>query len=72
MEREGRRECSTCGGTGRVPCICTKWNDKDVGCGACGGSGMMECASCGGGGTAVPIQAKLYVKGDSQQQQNYY
>lgn len=66
-QQEGRRECDTCSGTGRVPCICLRWSDRDVGCGACAGSGQMECTSCGGGGTAVPIEAKVYVKGPGQQ-----
>lgn len=72
MEREGRRECETCAGSGVVPCICTRWSDRDVGCGACGGSGMMECTSCGGGGTAVPIEAKVYVQKQGSSQSKYY
>lgn len=44
---------------GVVPCICTRWSDSDVGCATCNGRGLMACSSCGGGGTAVPITAKL-------------
>ena len=42
-----------------MPCICTRWSDSDVGCATCNGRGLMACSSCGGGGTAVPITAKL-------------
>lgn len=58
--QHGRQECPTCGGTGMVECMCNRWSDGDKGCGACRGSGMMTCQACGGGGTAVPITAKLY------------
>ena len=44
---------------GLVPCICQRWSDSDVGCATCNGRGLMACNSCGGGGTAVPITAKL-------------
>ena len=30
-----------------------------MGCATCNGRGLMACNSCGGGGTAVPITAKL-------------
>lgn len=72
MEAQGRRECETCGGTGRIRCICTKWSDRDVGCGACDGTGLMECTSCGGGGNAVPIEAKVYIKSQHSQRRDYY
>lgn len=48
-------ECSTCEGTGLVPCICSRWSDGDRGCSICRNSGQMDCPSCGGGGKAVPI-----------------
>lgn len=58
-----QRECETCGGTGLVECFCTRWSDGDrSGCGTCGGTRQMVCHSCRGGGTAVPIQAKVYIK----------
>ena len=40
---DGMRECPTCGGSGTVECVCTRWRDGDVGCGICGGSGRMTC-----------------------------
>jgi hypothetical protein len=52
-------ECSTCEGTGLVPCVCNRWSDGDRGCSICRGSGRMACPSCGGGGTAVPIVARV-------------
>lgn len=61
VDRRGKKECDTCEGTGYMTCFCDRWSDKDVGCGACAGSGRMRCTSCGGGGTAVPIEAKLYI-----------
>lgn len=55
-------ECETCGGTGLVDCFCTRWNDGDrSGCGACHGTMKIACHSCRGGGTAVPIKAKVYI-----------
>lgn len=64
--RKGQKECDTCHGTGYVECICTRWNDGDVGCSTCRGTtginGKMICNSCGGGGMAVPIEAKVYIK----------
>lgn len=61
--QHGRQECPKCEGTGTVECFCRRWSDGDVGCANCRGSGFMQCNACGGGGTAVPIQAKLYNKG---------
>jgi hypothetical protein len=58
-QREGNPECSTCHGTGKVDCMCSRWSDGDRGCSICAGSGLMACPSCGGGGTAVPITAKV-------------
>ncbi|CAI9093196.1 OLC1v1028637C1 [Oldenlandia corymbosa var. corymbosa] len=40
--------CSTCNGTGRVTCLCSRWSDGDYGCRTCAGSGRMACNSCGG------------------------
>lgn len=62
--QQGRRGCATCSGTGHVTCFCTRWeNDaSNVGCGTCRGSRRMTCAACRGGGTAVPIEAKLYIR----------
>ena len=64
--QQGRRGCPTCSGTGHVTCFCTRWeNDaSDVGCGTCRGSRRMTCAACRGGGTAVPIEAKLYIRSE--------
>lgn len=57
------RECETCGGSGYVECFCTRWSDGDRrGCSSCGGSLQTVCHSCGGGGTAVPILGKVYIK----------
>lgn len=55
-------ECSTCEGSGRVPCMCTRWSDGDVGCGTCRGTGRMACPSCGGSGTGVPIPLAIKVR----------
>jgi len=64
--RGDKKECETCGGTGVVDCICTRWSDGDQsGCGGCRGTRQMACSSCGGGGMAVPIEAKVYIKRES-------
>mmetsp|Transcript_875 Transcript_875/g.2648 ORF Transcript_875/g.2648 Transcript_875/m.2648 type:complete len:204 (-) Transcript_875:330-941(-) len=52
---QGREVCETCQGTGRVPCICTRWSDNDVGCGSCNNTGLAVCQDCSGGGTRVPV-----------------
>lgn len=66
---EGAVECETCHGSGVVDClVCTRWSDSSSdssGCGACAGSRKMACTSCNGGGTAVPIEAKVYIKRES-------
>nr|CAD1820213.1 unnamed protein product [Ananas comosus var. bracteatus] len=54
--------CGTCGGTGRVTCVCARWSDGDVGCGTCAGSGRMACRSCGGSGSGRPVPAHLPVR----------
>eukprot|EP00897_Mesotaenium_endlicherianum_P007121 jgi/Mesen1/6437/ME000033S05725 len=53
--------CPTCSGTRRVPCLCSRWSDGDVGCSTCGGSGNMTCSSCGGSGTGRPLPARLHI-----------
>jgi hypothetical protein len=63
-------ECETCGGSGQEPCIvCTRWSDAgtdSAGCSACAGSRRTACHSCRGGGTKVPITAKLYIKPEAE------
>ncbi|CAK9144307.1 unnamed protein product [Ilex paraguariensis] len=54
--------CSTCNGTGRVNCLCSRWSDGDVGCRTCSGSGRMACSSCGGNGTGRPLPIQLSVR----------
>lgn len=48
---------------------CNRWSDGDGGCSTCQGTGRMICSSCRGGGTAVPIQAKVYI--DNQRTSNF-
>ena len=56
-------ECATCGGSGRVPCPCTRWSDGDAaGCATCGGSRAAACHHCGGGGRAVPLARRVHVE----------
>ena len=59
---EGQEVCPKCRGSGVVECFCRKWSDNDVGCGTCGGTGKMVCNSCNGGGTAVPIEARVHIQ----------
>lgn len=62
---EGQQSCPKCRGTGVVECICKRWSDNgkmDAGCGTCGGSGKMVCNACNGGGTAVPIEARVHIE----------
>lgn len=57
-----QRECEVCEGTGYVACWCNRWSDGSAGgCSTCSGSGRMVCSSCRGGGTAVPIKARVYI-----------
>lgn len=67
QESEHRQECPKCGGSGYVECACSRWSDGDTGCSTCRGTGAAVCNACGGGGTAVPISAKLYNKGSQRQ-----
>ncbi|KAE8687385.1 putative chlorophyll A/B binding protein [Hibiscus syriacus] len=54
--------CSTCKGTGRIACICSRWSDGDIGCRTCAGSGRMACSSCGGSGTGRPLPVHISVR----------
>jgi hypothetical protein len=59
-----QRPCPRCEGRRVEPCVCNRWSDggaDTVGCSSCNKSGMMPCRSCRGGGTAVPIKARIYV-----------
>ncbi|CAL9113283.1 unnamed protein product [Musa textilis] len=51
--------CTTCNGTGRIACLCSRWSDGDIGCRTCAGSGRMACRSCGGTGTGRPIPVQV-------------
>jgi hypothetical protein len=55
----GGFRCATCNGSRKVPCLCTKWSDNDIGCGTCSGTGMMRCSSCGGTGTGKPLPVQI-------------
>jgi hypothetical protein len=60
---DARPRCPTCGGSGRVQCLCNRWSDgDDAGCRTCAGSGRMPCKSCGGSGTGRPLPARLIVQ----------
>lgn len=64
---EGQRVCETCGGSGYVECWCSRWSDGDArGCGSCGGSMSAVCHSCRGGGTAVPIEARVLIRNETE------
>lgn len=69
---QDKRACETCGGTGYVDCIiCRRWSDAgddSSGCNSCHATGKTQCHSCRGGGTAVPIEAKVYIK----RERDYY
>ncbi|KAE8648678.1 uncharacterized protein LOC105435558 [Cucumis sativus] len=54
--------CPSCNGSGRVPCLCSRWSDGDIGCRTCSGSGRMFCSSCGGSGTGRPIPSQISVR----------
>ncbi|BAF08834.1 uncharacterized protein [Oryza sativa Japonica Group] len=60
---DARPRCATCGGSGRVDCLCNRWSDGDSGCRTCAGSGRMPCRSCGGSGTGRPLPARLIARG---------
>ncbi|CAL5017373.1 unnamed protein product [Urochloa decumbens] len=53
-----RHSCVTCGGTGKVACLCTRWSD-DVGCRPCAGTGRAPCRSSGSGGGGRRAQRPL-------------
>mmetsp|Transcript_36505 Transcript_36505/g.91729 ORF Transcript_36505/g.91729 Transcript_36505/m.91729 type:complete len:278 (+) Transcript_36505:453-1286(+) len=65
---QNTERCNTCQGTGRVPCICQRWSDNDVGCASCQNSGFAVCNDCRGGGTKVPVArvAPIYVDDKSK------
>ncbi|KAF8689527.1 hypothetical protein HU200_041856 [Digitaria exilis] len=48
---DARPRCATCGGSGRVECLCNRWSDGDSGCRTCAGSGRMP-----------PLPARLTVQ----------
>ncbi|KAH7433933.1 hypothetical protein KP509_07G093600 [Ceratopteris richardii] len=51
--------CPTCCGTGKIPCLCNRWSDGDVGCRSCDGSGKTSCRSCGGSGRGRPRASSI-------------
>ncbi|KAJ1270621.1 hypothetical protein BS78_06G066700 [Paspalum vaginatum] len=59
----GAPSCGTCGGTGKVACLCARWSDGDVGCRACAGSGRAPCRSCHGSGTGRRATVRVAVRG---------
>jgi hypothetical protein len=68
---EFNEQCMTCRGTGRMPCICQRWSDSDVGCGSCSNTGFAICKDCRGGGTKVPVAraAPIYVDDENKYRQ---
>ncbi|CAN6234784.1 unnamed protein product [Urochloa humidicola] len=54
--------CATCGGTGKVACLCSRWSDGDVGCRTCAGSGRTACRSCRGSGTGRRATVRVAVR----------
>lgn len=72
---EGQQVCPKCRGTGVVECFCQRWSDNgesEAGCGTCGGSGKMVCNACNGGGTAVPIEARVQIEPRRQIKDSYF
>jgi len=61
-EREDRRPCGKCGGTGYVECFCTRWDYsaasgvERAGCNTCHGSLRERCPGCNGSG-GLKVQA---------------
>ncbi|CAL5032522.1 unnamed protein product [Urochloa decumbens] len=56
-----RHSCATCGGTGKVACLCSRWSDGDVGCRPCAGTGHVPCRSCRGSGGGTERRALVRV-----------
>ncbi|RLM74585.1 chaperone protein DnaJ-like [Panicum miliaceum] len=51
--------CATCGGTGKVTCLCARWSDGDAGCRPCAGTGRSACRSCRGTGRRAPVRVAV-------------
>ncbi|WOL11417.1 hypothetical protein Cni_G20179 [Canna indica] len=62
MASGGWPRCTSCNGTGRVTCLCSRWSDGDVGCRSCAGSRRMPCRSCGGSGTGRPLPLQVQMR----------
>lgn len=60
--------CPRCEGSRYEPCVCLRWSDgaDNSGCSSCNKTGYMPCRDCRGGGTAVPIKARIYVPSGQQ------
>ena len=57
------RACETCGASGYVGFLGPGWSDGgDRGCGWGGATLNAVCKSCRGGGTAVPIEARVLIR----------
>ncbi|RLM65465.1 chaperone protein DnaJ-like [Panicum miliaceum] len=55
--------CATCGGTGKVACLCVRWSDGDAGCRPCAGTGRSACRSCRGTGLRAPVRVAVRAQG---------
>jgi len=64
--RSGATKCGRCDGSGKVPCMCTRWSYASVsggegkeklrrGCQSCAGNLRVPCPYCGGGGLMSPV-----------------
>jgi hypothetical protein len=70
-ENPGNPECPRCEGTGYEACIlCSRWAGAraQAGCSSCV-NGVQRCKSCGGGGTAVPIDSRMRISTPEQERQ---